>query len=141
LRSEWRAGGAPVGRQPGGPIDDEMRQPARAEDLIRDRAAPARIEDVALEEEEGDTRTPRGGEQVVEPGGIELEAEGIALGVAIGRRRGADYSVDRVAPPGGDQRDKGAEGLPGQDDTPIAPVLSAPRLRQRARRRCPAMCR
>ena len=53
--------------------------------------APARVEDVALEEEERDTRTPHGGEQVVEPGGIELEAEGIALGTAVGRGRSAGY--------------------------------------------------
>src|SRR5947209_14712186 len=113
----------PNGSVPGGPVDDEMRETARAEDLIRGWAAPARVEDVALEEEKGDARTPYGGEQVIEPGGIEFEAEGIALGAAIGRRGGADYGVDRVAPPGGHQRDKGAEGLPGQDDTPIAPVL------------------
>jgi hypothetical protein len=40
-----------VRRQPGGPIDDEMGQAARTEDLIGYRRAPARIENVSLEEE------------------------------------------------------------------------------------------
>jgi len=47
-----------MGAEPGRPIDDEMCQAVCRENLIRHRTAPARIKDVALEEEERDTRTP-----------------------------------------------------------------------------------
>src|ERR1700744_270626 len=100
--------------EPGGPIDDEMCQPARTENPVRDRGAPARVEDVTVEEEKSDTRVSHGAEQVIEPGGIEAVAEGIALGAAVGRRCSGDHRVDRVAAPSGNQRDKGAKGLPGQ---------------------------
>ena|SRR6516162_6480502 len=117
-----------MAREPDRPIDDEMCQSVRAEDLIRNRGAPTRLEEVTLEEEERDTRPPHCAEHVVEPGGIEAVAHGIALGAAIGRRRGADYGVDRAAATSRDERDESAEGLPCQYDTAIPQALQRLRL-------------
>jgi hypothetical protein len=44
-----------MGQEPSRPIDDEMCQPARIKDLVCDRGAPARVEDVTVEEEKSDT--------------------------------------------------------------------------------------
>jgi hypothetical protein len=58
-----------MGRQLSALVDDDVGQAARREDLIRDRAAAARVEDIAFKEEQGDSRMPHRAEQVIEPGG------------------------------------------------------------------------
>jgi hypothetical protein len=43
-------------RETRGPIDNKMSETARREDLICNQTAPARVEDVAFEEEKCDPR-------------------------------------------------------------------------------------
>ena len=92
-----------MGWQPRGPVDNEVRQAVRGEDLIRHRATAARVEDVTFKEEEGDARAPHCAEQVVKPGGILRKPAGIALRAAVGGQRGADNGVNSVTAPGSDQ--------------------------------------
>ena len=113
LRREHRTGGSPVRQQPGRPVDDEVRQPVGAEDLIHHVAAAARVEDVLFEEEERDSRPPHRPEQIVKSRRIPREPTGIALRAAVGRRCGADDRVNSVAAARGNQRDESAKGLPG----------------------------
>ena len=124
-----------MAREPDRPIDDEMCQSVRAEDLIRNRGAPTRVEEVTLEEER-DTRPPHCAEHVVEPGGIEAVAHGIALGAAIGRRRGADYGVDRVAATSRDEREKAPKVNASASPASAAPLAdSVSAMRGRFRRK------
>jgi hypothetical protein len=90
-----------------------MCQAVRGEDLIHHWAAAAWVEDVVFKEEERDARMPHRPEQVVKPGSIPREPARIALCTAVGSRRGADNGVNGIAAARGDQRDEGAEGLPG----------------------------
>lgn len=83
----------------------------------------ARIELVAVEEEEHDPRAAHLLEErvearrVVAPGIVELEE------AAVGRGRGRDDREDVVGGVGGHEREEGAEALPGEHHLPVAAIL------------------
>ena len=59
-----------MGREASRPVDHEMCESVRREDLIGNRSAPARVKYVVLEKEQRDARPRYRAKQVIEAGGV-----------------------------------------------------------------------
>ncbi len=104
-------------------IDNGIAQPTLRQDLARAVAPPAGIEIVAMEIEHHDAGALDPLQERIELGRVEPPAVVEIVKIAIGRRRGRDHRIDIGGGVGRHQRQKRAEGLPGEDDLLVTLVL------------------
>lgn len=113
----------PVADEIGWLIDDGEAEAAAGKDNARLSAPPARIEVVAVEKEQHHAGPPDLLEQWIKARRIQAPGVVVVLEVAKRGWRSRHHSVDIIRIVCRHQGEKRAEGLAGQNDAPIAPLL------------------